>query len=273
MSLEKKFKYIYGISGYVIAVALVISIILSVRGMAIYTDTLDANDNAMKLYNSIVQERKMFRVYLEDEQPNAFEQLVNAKKNTQNMLVKIPLNYENMTQEQYICLQSVNNAYASSKELFDKIIHAEPDSKEAKSMIEKYYKVQQYVEEYAKDFESQTVLAGSEYYNSRKIMFYIIPTICIFIACVIIILFMWLKHFINKKVVKPVIKLSDEARKISMNDFSGEDFVADSNDEMAMLINSFTEMKHSTRDYIVTLQEKHQVEKQLEQTRFEMLKN
>ena len=40
-----------------------------------------------------------------------------------------------------------------------------------------------------------------------------------------------------------------------------------------MLIKEFTEMKHSTKNYITTLKEKHKVEQQLEHMRFEMLKN
>ena len=58
-----------------------------------------------------------------------------------------------------------------------------------------------------------------------------------------------------------------------MNDYSGDDIIIKGDDEISLLIKEFTEMKHSTKNYIVTLKEKHKVEQQLEHMRFEMLKN
>ena len=77
----------------------------------------------------------------------------------------------------------------------------------------------------------------------------------------------------NRSIVKPILKLSDEARRISVNDYSGDDIIIEGDDEISLLIKEFTQMKHSTKNYIVTLKEKHKVEQQLEHMRFEMLKN
>lgn len=77
----------------------------------------------------------------------------------------------------------------------------------------------------------------------------------------------------SRSIVKPILMLSDEARRISMNDYSGDDIIIKGDDEISLLIKEFTEMKHSTKNYIVTLKEKHKVEQQLEHMRFEMLKN
>lgn len=199
MSLKKKFKYVYIISGCIIAMTLIISIFLSIRGMVVFTYTLEQNDKAMNLCNAIADERKLFKTYTEDEQPFALEQLSNAQKNTQYALSQIPFEYKDMNEEQYILMQSIYNAYDSYKDIFKQVVNMNPESEEYRLKLDKYYKVQQYLEGYAKDFESLTVAMGSEYYNNQKKLFYIIPTICVFIAFVVIMLFMWLKHFISKK--------------------------------------------------------------------------
>lgn len=273
MSLKKKFKYVYAVSGYVIAVALIISIMLSIRGMVVFTDTLDENDKAMNLYNAVANERKLLRAYLQDEQPHTSEHLEEAGRNTRDMLMQLPMDYKSMTEEQYIILQSIHNAYDSYKQIYEQLGSMDTESEEYKQLIDKCYTVQEYLEEYAKNYEKLTVSLGSEEYNTQKRLFYVIPTICIIIAGVVIILFMWIKHFISCKIVRPVLELSNEARRISMNDFSGNDIKAEGNDEISMLIKSFVEMKHSTKKYISTIEEKHKIENQLEQMRFEMLKN
>ena len=117
MSLKKKFKYVYIISGCIIAMTLIISIFLSIRGMVVFTYTLEQNDKAMNLCNAIADERKLFKTYTEDEQPFALEQLSNAQKNTQYALSQIPFDYKDMNEEQYILMQSIYNAYDSYKDI------------------------------------------------------------------------------------------------------------------------------------------------------------
>lgn len=49
MSLKRKFQYVYTISSAVIAAALVLGILLSVKGMDMLTNTLDNNEKAIEL--------------------------------------------------------------------------------------------------------------------------------------------------------------------------------------------------------------------------------
>lgn len=76
-----------------------------------------------------------------------------------------------------------------------------------------------------KKYESITVSLGNEQYNGQKKLFYIIPVICIIIAFVVIVLFIWIRLFMSRSIVKPILMLSDEARRISMNDYSGDDII------------------------------------------------
>lgn len=56
MSLKRKFQYVYTISSAVIAAALVLGILLSVKGMDMLTNTLDNNEKAIELYRAVTVE-------------------------------------------------------------------------------------------------------------------------------------------------------------------------------------------------------------------------
>ena len=84
--------------------------------------------------------------------------------------------------------------------------------------------------------ESITESLGNEQYNGLKKLIYIIPVICIIIAYVVIVLFIWIRLFMSRSIVKPILMLSDEARRISMNDYSGDDIIIKGDDEISLLI-------------------------------------
>lgn len=237
------------------------------------TDTLDNNDKALKLYKAVTKERNALKLYFEDEQAELPEQIDEVRNNTKDILGQIPADYSYMNEEQYIIIQSIHNIYDSYDNIYNSIVNSNLNDKDYRSAIDNCYKVQNYLEDYAKRYESITVSLGNEQYNSQKKLFYIIPVICIIIAFVVIILSIWIRLFMNRSIVKPILKLSDEARRISVNDYSGDDIIIEGDDEISLLIKEFTQMKHSTKNYIVTLKEKHKVEQQLEHMRFEMLKN
>ena len=94
-----------------------------------------------------------------------------------------------MNEEQYIIIQSIHNIYDSYDNIYNSIVNSNLNDKDYRSAIDNCYKVQNYLEDYAKRYESITVSLGNEQYNSQKKLFYIIPVICIIIAFVVIILY------------------------------------------------------------------------------------
>lgn len=273
MSLKKKLQYVYTISSIVIAAMLMFGILLSIKGIDILTDTLDSNNTALELYNAVTKERNLLKLYFEGEQEILSEQISEARNKTKRILDEIPADYNSMNEEQYIIIQSIHNTYCSYDNIYNNIVDSNLSEQDYMYAIDNCYKAQDYLESYVKKYESITVSLGNDQYNNQRNLFYIIPGICIIIAFTVIGLFVWMKAFINSNIIKPVLKLSDEARRISLNDYSGNDIVIKGNDEISILIKEFTEMKHSTKNYIITLKEKHMVEQQLEHMHFEMLKN
>ena len=113
MSLKRKIQYVYTISSAVVAFALVLGILLSIKGMSMLTDTLDNNDKALKLYKAVTKERNALKLYFEDEQAELPEQIDEVRNNTKDILGQIPADYSYMNEEQYIIIQSIHNIYDS----------------------------------------------------------------------------------------------------------------------------------------------------------------
>ena len=90
MSLKRKIQYVYTISSAVVAFALVLGILLSIKGMSMLTDTLDNNDKALKLYKAVTKERNALKLYFEDEQAELPEQIDEVRNNTKDILGQIP---------------------------------------------------------------------------------------------------------------------------------------------------------------------------------------
>ena len=244
MSLKRKFQYVYTISSAVIAAALVLGILLSVKGMDMLTNTLDNNEKAIELYRAVTKEHNTLKLYFEDAQTILPEQIDEVRNDTKRILKKIPADYNGMNEEQYIVIQSIHNTYDSYDTIYRSITESNLSEKEYRNAIDNCYKAQNYLEDYVKKYESITVSLGNEQYNGQKKLFYIIPVICIIIAFVVIVLFIWIRLFMSRSIVKPILMLSDEARRISMNDYSGDDIIIKGDDEISLLIKEFTEMKH-----------------------------
>lgn len=113
MSLKRKFQYVYTISSAVIAAALVLGILLSVKGMDMLTNTLDNNEKAIELYRAVTKEHNTLKLYFEDAQTILPEQIDEVRNDTKRILKKIPADYNGMSEEQYIVIQSIHNTYDS----------------------------------------------------------------------------------------------------------------------------------------------------------------
>mgnify|MGYP000426427093 CR=1 FL=1 len=189
MSLKRKFQYVYTISSAVIAAALVLGILLSVKGMDMLTNTLDNNEKAIELYRAVTKEHNTLKLYFEDAQTILPEQIDEVRNDTKRILKKIPADYNGMNEEQYIVIQSIHNTYDSYDTIYRSITESNLSEKEYRNAIDNCYKAQNYLEDYVKKYESITVSLGNEQYNGQKKLFYIIPVIlyyyCICSNCIV----------------------------------------------------------------------------------------
>ena len=272
-SIEERLRILNIITFLIVSVLIVISISASVQGMRSLADVLDENEKTRNFWNSIENEGQAFNNYLNTENPQAYEALLQASDQTETALEKLPCNYHQMTLEQYTQTNSIRNTYEQYKKLQQEILSMNSGQSEYTSKVSMYYVIQQYLESYAGKLQTMTVEQSSMRYQRQQSIFIIVPGICVITGILVIMIFIWFKHYIRRTIIEPVMVLSEQAKRISANDFSGEPLKAHGEDEIAVLVHSFEEMKSSTQNYINTMEEKHQVEKQLVETRYQMLKN
>lgn len=272
-SIDFRLRALNVITFGIVAVLIIISVALSINGMRSLRKVLDANEKTRLFWAAVENEEKAFSDYLNTEQPQAYESLVEAGKQTEQALSGLPYNYKDMTVEQYAQTSSIKNTYNNYKALQQEILTMNSGHSQYKSYISRCYVIQQYLESYASRLQTMTVQESSVRYHKQKNMYFVIPVICIVAGIMVILTFLWFKAYIRKVLIKPVMALSAQAKRIAENDFSEEALVAEGEDEIAVLINAFNEMKDATRNYIDTINEKHKVEKQLVETRYHMLKN
>lgn len=273
LSLTNKFKLINAIAAVIIVIVVMISVAASIKGMQGFGNELKQNETSRAFGEAIEEEGKAFKSYIEDEKAEAMNALQRCDEQTQTALEALPFDYHSMTLEQYTQTQAIRNSYESYKKLQNQILNMSSENAQYKSSISEYYKMQSYLESYAAKLESLTVNQGIITYKEQKNLFVIIPIICMLSGGVVLLAFFSIKIYLQKNILKPVVVLSKEAKRISQNDFSGQPLTMQGEDEMAVLVRSFEEMKLSTQSYITSMQEKHKMEKQMADLRFEMLKN
>ena len=121
--------------------------------------------------------------------------------------------------------------------------------------------------------EQMTVQSGNERYEMQRPLFIIVPAVSILWGAAALLMVRWLNRSVQKNIVRPMVELAEDSRRIGENDFTGPDTCAEGSDEIASLVRAFCTMKASTRGYIEALTEKHRMEKQLDEVRLQMLKN
>lgn len=224
LSLDRRVRLIDLLTLLGILFLILISIAASVEGMNGFGNVLSLNEKTRNFWSAIEDEGKVFKTYMEEEDPQAYENLINARTRTQNAIDDLPFDYNVMSIEQYTQTNSIYHAYENYNDLQDKLLIMDTQDPDYMTEIDKFYTIQQYLEEYAGKLETLTVEQGSIAYRNQHSRYIIIPAICIIAGGIIMLIFIWFRNY-------------------------------------------------STKNYIATMEEKHQVEKQLVETHYQMLKN
>lgn len=160
--------------------------------------------------------------------------------------------------------------YAAARDAFLEMEEGAPDYLDRLYTI---YRVQGYLATHAGRLEQMTVESGNERYEMQRPLFIIVPAVSILWGAAALLMVRWLNRSVQRNIVRPMVELAEDSRRIGENDFTGPDTHAEGGDEIASLVRAFCTMKASTRGYIEALTEKHKMEKQLDEVRLQMLKN
>ena len=218
-------------------------------------------------------ESSSFQYYAGDRTPENREKYEMSCARTRSALKSLPFDYEEIGADRYGVTWSILNMYENYAAARDAFLEMEEGAPDYLDRLYTIYRVQGYLATHAGRLEQMTVESGNERYEMQRPLFIIVPAVSILWGAAALLMVRWLNRSVQRNIVRPMVELAEDSRRIGENDFTGPDTHAEGGDEIASLVRAFCTMKASTRGYIEALTEKHKMEKQLDEVRLQMLKN
>ena len=269
-SLERKVRWITISTAAVVILSITAVMLIAGYGMKGFGDLLMGNSRSLAFWSAMDAESSSFQYYAGDRSPENREKYEMSCARTRSALKSLPFDYEEIGADRYGVTWSILNMYENYAAARDAFLEMEEGAPDYLDRLYTIYRVQGYLATHAGRLEQMTVQSGNERYEMQRPLFIIVPAVSILWGAAALLMVRWLNRSVQKNIVRPMVELAEDSRRIGENDFTGPDTCAEGSDEIASLVRAFCTMKASTRGYIEALTEKHRMEKQV---RLQMLKN
>ena len=272
-SLERKVRWITIYTAAVVILSITAVMLVAGYGMKGFGDLLMGNSRSLAFWSAMDAESSSFQYYAGDRTPENREKYEMSCARTRSALKSLPFDYEEIGADRYGVTWSILNMYENYAAARDAFLEMEEGAPDYLDRLYTIYRVQGYLATHAGRLEQMTVESGNERYEMQRPLFIIVPAVSILWGAAALLMVRWLNRSVQRNIVRPMVELAEDSRRIGENDFTGPDTHAEGGDEIASLVRAFCTMKASTRGYIEALTEKHKMEKQLDEVRLQMLKN
>ena len=218
-----------------------------------------------------------------NQERDALEQLLDTRSQTDLQVYSdaclrsalaldaLPVGYENLGEERSARTWNLLSGYEGYREYRDALVEMEPGDPDFSAA---HYRVLEMLEDlsvYALRLGQVTLEQGSEVYRRTIRSYQILPLVSMLLLALTILASSAIFNLFDKSLIRPILRMSTQSRRIAENDFSLPDLESRSSDEVGELIRAFNRMKHATRDHITTLQEKNRIESDLHRQQLEHL--
>ena len=272
-SLERKVRWITISTAAGVILSITAVMLVAGYGMKGFGDLLMGNSRSLAFWSAMDAESSSFQYYAGDRSPENREKYEMSCARTRSALKSLPFDYEEIGADRYGVTWSILNMYENYAAARDAFLEMEEGAPDYLDRLYTIYRVQGYLATHAGRLEQMTVQSGNERYEMQRPLFIIVPAVSILWGAAALLMVRWLNRSVQRNIVRPMVELAEDSRRIGENDFTGPDTHAEGGDEIASLVRAFCTMKASTRGYIEALTEKHKMEKQLDEVRLQMLKN
>ena len=272
-SLERKVRWSTISTAAVVILSITAVMLVAGYGMKGFGDLLMGNSRSLAFWSAMDAESSSFQYYAGDRTPENREKYEMSCARTRSALKSLPFDYEEIGADRYGVTWSILNMYENYAAARDAFLEMEEGAPDYLDRLYTIYRVQGYLATHAGRLEQMTVQSGNERYEMQRPLFIIVPAVSILWGAAALLMVRWLNRSVQRNIVRPMVELAEDSRRIGENDFTGPDTHAEGGDEIASLVRAFCTMKASTRGYIEALTEKHKMEKQLDEVRLQMLKN
>lgn len=273
LSLEQKVRFLSVSAAAVVLLSIAANILVAGYGMRGFSSVLKNNSQALSFWSAMSGESGAFLALVREDTKENQERFEAARQNAEAALRDLPYDYTIIGADRYAKTWSIMNMYENYAKLRDELLLTDKEAEGYMDSLYKLYRVQGYLSAHAGRLEQMTVEMGNERYEHQRPLLVAVPVVSMVWGAAALFMVRWLRASVNRHIVRPVVELAEDSRRIGENDFSGSDIEVLGEDEIASLVRAFCTMKASTRGYIKTMMEKHEVEKQLDAVRLQMLKN
>ncbi len=252
-----------------------------------FKNILDENLEIGTLLQCIQEETQLFSEYIKEPQKNTEKKLNAAIRRTYRAVYDLPYDYDAIGERRYNKTWAIRNFYEVYQLKRDEVISMNESRREYIVKLYEVYDMQDYLLQYARELMNYALNDGNTVYQKKVPGLMRVPFFMVIVGCFLLAGVVKQTELLNKNITVPILELAKAAKRIGANDFSGKDVEIESQDEIGELVHAFNKMKYATGEYIQVLEKQRQtldllhqeelerlnVEKNLEITRLELLKN
>ncbi len=248
------------------------------------------NNNSIyhELQTVIKNEQETFISYIRnrtDENKLAFEQACFESAGSINSL---PFEYGQLGEERYGRTWNLINGYGGYSIYRDELLEKSEHDLDYIDLLYEVLGMQESLSDYALKLVQVTLEQWDEVYEEKVQLFQkVVPFYSSTVIFIMLIMIIKTWRLFSRTLIKPIIMIAEDSRKIAMNKFDTPDLYVENKDEIGELVAVFNKMKKAMIGYIHTLEEKNRIaellhkeelekvemEKTLEQARLEILKH
>lgn len=232
-------------------------------------------------------ETNAFSGYVRNSSEENLKLLEESCEATLDALENLPGDYEEIGAERFARTWRIRNMFDNYASARNRLTDMASDGKEDIPLLYEVYEMQEDLIRFCQDLTEITVAASADTYQRQKDFLRWIPLLLALMAAAIVLVTAAGSKLLTDSLVSPLQKLSAGVRRISENDFSGEDMQVDSEDELGELVRAFNQMKSATAQHFRTLEENRvlseelhreelrhmETEKQLDAARLDLLQS
>ncbi len=287
LTIKKKIISFVGAVVLIITLSLLFNIWVVKFSLMDFNSILEDNARSSELMVALENEIELFATYMKTQNEEDERLLKDAMERTDRAVHNLPSQYKDIGESRYAKTWSIQNSYETYCEKRDEFLSLHEGSEGYIVKLYRVYDMQNYLQEYAEELVTDTLEAGSNEYRQKISGLIVLPFAVIAAAFILLFTMINLARLLNRAIIIPIMALVQASQNIANNNFFISDVVVQSRDEMGELVNAFNKMKYATGQYITALEEKAkmedllhreelqrlEVEKRLESTNFELLKN
>ena len=216
-------------------------------------------------------ERQAFETLFRVESQTNRQAYADACRACAQAIAALPFDYEEIGEDRYARTWSLKSGYEGYCAYRDALMDMDPEDPEHSAKFYQVVEMQEDLAVYALRLVQATLHQGTEVYRETLAIYEALPVLNAVLVCVALLAVSGIFRLLDRSLIRPILQMSAQSRRIAENDFNVPDLQARNNDEVGELIQAFNRMKHATKDQIDTLEQNNRMEAALHRQALERL--